>query len=55
MRREAMREDAKQQRMNRIIADFWEAVWRAKPRILEAADLPAPPAASGLLGEKLLS
>jgi hypothetical protein len=33
MRREAMRADAKQRRRDRIIADFWEAVWRAKPRI----------------------
>jgi hypothetical protein len=33
MRREMMREDAKQRRVDRIIVDFWEAVWRAKPRI----------------------
>jgi hypothetical protein len=33
MRAEAMREDAKQRRMQAIIAAFWERVWRAKPRV----------------------
>jgi hypothetical protein len=32
-RAEAMREDAKQRRMQAIIASFWERVWRAKPRV----------------------
>lgn len=33
MRREPMLADAKQQRTDRTIMDFWDAGWRAKPRI----------------------
>jgi hypothetical protein len=33
MRAEAMREDAKQRRMQAVIASFWERVFQAKPRV----------------------
>jgi hypothetical protein len=33
MRRESMRADAKQRRMDKIIAEFWDSVWRARPRV----------------------